>query len=96
MRLKKYDMVEKVPHSNGKAYLLKYLGGQKLSARQSAIAKCCDCMGYYVDGRMDCKMPDCPLYPFMPYREGEKYKTRTMSEETKKKILQAKSRNTPS
>ncbi len=30
-------------------------------------AKCKDCCCDYVDGRLDCEMPDCSLYPFMPY-----------------------------
>lgn len=30
-------------------------------------AKCSDCMANYADGRVDCTIPECPLYPFMPY-----------------------------
>ena len=41
--------------------------GKKLSLKQSILAKCCDCMGNYADGKIDCEIPDCPLYPFMPY-----------------------------
>jgi len=26
-------------------------------------------MGYHIDGRLDCRVPACPLYQFMPYRE---------------------------
>lgn len=88
-----YERIESIPASTGKTNLLKHVSGQKLTARQAIIAKCCDCMGYYADGRMDCKMPDCSLYPFMPYREGEKYKSKTLSAETKKKILATKRRN---
>jgi hypothetical protein len=29
-------------------------------------------MGYYADGKVDCKIPSCSLYPVMPYREGVK------------------------
>jgi len=27
-------------------------------------------MGYYVDGKVDCRISDCTLYPFMPYKEN--------------------------
>lgn len=91
----RYEIVEGVPASSGRTNLLKHLEGAKLTARQAVIAKCCDCMGYYVDGRMDCKMPDCSLYPFMPYREGEKYKSRTDSAETVKKRVARLRGNTP-
>ena len=30
-------------------------------------AKCGDCMANYADGRVDCIIPECLLYPFMPY-----------------------------
>lgn len=57
------------PKSRGKAALAKHLSGAKLTLRQAALAKCCECMGYWRDGRVDCRMPMCPLYPWMPYRE---------------------------
>jgi len=82
-----------IPHSAGKTFLEKYAGGGSLSARQSIIAKCCDCMGYHVDGRIDCKLNRCPLYPFMPYREGEKMKRkgpRVLSEDHKKKLVEGR------
>lgn len=28
------------------------------------LAKCFDCSGFQADGYMDCKMDDCPLYPY--------------------------------
>lgn len=90
----RFEIVEGVPNSSGRTNLLKHLEGQRLSARAAIIAKCCDCMGYYVDGRMDCKMPDCSLYPFMPYREnkGEKTGTRRLSPERVKKLVEARHR----
>lgn len=57
------------PASRGKTALVKYLSGGRLTQRQAILAKCCDCMGYHRDGRIDCRVPACPLYPFMPYRE---------------------------
>lgn len=43
------------------------LDGKKLSPMQSMKAKCAECMGNYEDGKMDCAIPDCPIYPFMVY-----------------------------
>ncbi len=54
--------------SRGKTHLIRHMEGERLTQRQAILAKCCECMGYHVDGRNDCDMPDCPLYPFMPYR----------------------------
>lgn len=38
-----------------------------LSYKQLIRAKCKDCMCGYVDGRRDCEVETCPLYPAMPY-----------------------------
>jgi hypothetical protein len=62
------DILETAPTSGGKTTLLKYLYGDKLTRNAAITAKCCDCMGYYIDGRADCETKECPLYPFMPYR----------------------------
>jgi len=58
---------KKWPTSVGKTQLLKYLTGKRLTQAQAIKAKCCDCMGGFSDGRIDCAMPDCSLYPFMIY-----------------------------
>lgn len=42
--------------------------GGRLTQRQAILAKCADCMNNYVDGREDCRITACPLYPWMPYR----------------------------
>ena len=56
-----------LPKARGNKELKKYLAGESLTQRKAILAKCADCMGYYVDGKLDCQMPDCSLYPFMPY-----------------------------
>jgi hypothetical protein len=56
-------------YSKGRTNLIKYLEDKRLTQRQAILAKCCDCTGYHADGRIDCAMPDCPLYPYMPYKE---------------------------
>jgi hypothetical protein len=40
------------------------------SLKKAIQAKCYDCTGQYVDGRVDCGCPNCPLYQWMPYRRG--------------------------
>jgi hypothetical protein len=62
------NILNTAPASGGKTTLLKYLYGDKLTRNASIVAKCCDCMGYYIDGRADCETLECPLHPFMPYR----------------------------
>lgn len=51
----------------GRAEIIKFLEGKPLTARQTVLARCYDCMGYFVDGRQDCDCPMCPSYPFMAY-----------------------------
>lgn len=51
-----------------------------LSRADAMAAFCADCMGNYLDGRMDCKNKRCPLYEYMPFRKltvdtGTKTKT---------------------
>jgi len=55
----------------GKAELLRYLDGERLTPTESIRAHCFDCMAYFEDcaeDEPDCKNTPCPLYPFMPYR----------------------------
>ena len=53
----------------GRKELLKHLDGKRLTQRQQIIAKCFECCCGYADGKRSCKMPDCPLYPLMPYQQ---------------------------
>lgn len=57
----------KIPSSRGYTQLQRHWNMEKLYRDQAIKAKCCECMGYFVDGRYDCQIPDCPLHPFMPY-----------------------------
>jgi len=56
------------PKSSGKTQYLRYLQGEKLTYMQAVLAKCAECNCGYDNGRRDCEIPICPLYPFMPYR----------------------------
>jgi hypothetical protein len=62
------DALETAPASSGKTKLLKYLCGDTLTRDGAIKSHCCDCMGYYVDGKFSCETPMCSLFPFMPYR----------------------------
>ena len=37
--------------------------------REAMRAKCFDCCGDMIDGRMDCEVVDCALYLWQPYRK---------------------------
>ena len=54
--------------AKGITELKKHFSGQRLRASEALKAKCYDCMGGYKDGKHDCGVPDCSLYPQMPYR----------------------------
>ena len=63
--------------SKGKTLLnLYFLGEKTLTARESVISKCCECFGYWEDGKVDCEDPLCPLYPFQPYRAKDSKKSK--------------------
>lgn len=64
--------VRHVKRSLGASYAVKYYARERLTRGQGIIAKCAECMCWYIDGMRDCKMPDCPLYEWMPYRESRK------------------------
>lgn len=66
--LQRIKIIRTAPASSGKTNLLKYMKGDVLTQRQVILAKCCECMGYYIDGRECCGIQTCPLYPFMPYK----------------------------
>jgi hypothetical protein len=69
------DALDRAPASAGATYLRKYYLGGRLTARQTDIAKCCDCCGLYVDGKHDCRVYWCGNYPYMPYglKRSNKY-----------------------
>ncbi len=64
-----YDYIESIKRNGlrarGKMELLKHLEGCRLTFKQAIHGKCYDCMGFFQDGRIDCDLARCPLYPFM-------------------------------
>jgi len=65
--------------SPGRKYLIRHLQGEKLTLKQAILAKCCDCMGYYIDGKNDCRIPECSLYAWMPYRKDKEKREKSQS-----------------
>ena len=69
--------------AQGKSEYLEYLkNGQKLSPLKAIKANCYQCMNSYLDGKDDCQIPDCPLYPYMPYRKDKAKVKRARSGKT--------------
>jgi hypothetical protein len=76
--------MEHYPTAQGCKEFKKHVRGDRLTVKQMALAKCYDCSGYYQDGKIDCQIPDCPLYPLSPYGNHPVFKSRAsqpMSEE---------------
>lgn len=42
-----------------------------VTLKNAVLAQCHQCMGYYSDGRTDCKNVRCSLYSWMPYAKQE-------------------------
>jgi hypothetical protein len=60
------------PKAIGCGELKKHYKGKILTQRKAILAKCYDCMGCYIDGKIDCKVITCPLYRWMPYKDEVK------------------------
>lgn len=73
----------------GKSELIHHLEGDRLSRKQAISAHCYECMGYFSDGRQDCRMLQCSLYPFMVFNGNKEKKKSKVLSETHKARLQA-------
>lgn len=40
---------------------------KKATRKLAMLAMCHNCTGEYYDGKIDCEVAICPLYPWMPY-----------------------------
>lgn len=54
--------------AKGRNELAKHENDIKLTYRQMVLAKCYECCAGYTDGKVDCGIKGCPLYPKMPYK----------------------------
>jgi hypothetical protein len=73
--------------AQGRKEYVAYLKGGRLNLRQAILAHCYSCTNLYADGKEDCQMLHCPLYPFMPYGEGAVKVKRERTERQKKQSL---------
>lgn len=64
----KIEQTKRCGRHVGRKELIKHLEGHRLTQRKAIQAKCFECMGGYIDGAYDCNIPDCALYPLMPYK----------------------------
>jgi hypothetical protein len=80
-RQERINTVESSPLAKGKNEYLRYLNGKNITKSEAILGNCYLCIGYASDGKCDCKMPLCPLHPWMPYREEGVRKSRLLSEE---------------
>jgi hypothetical protein len=39
------------------------------------LSKCHNCTGGYIDGKVDCEVEACELYPWMPFRKQDPHLT---------------------
>lgn len=67
-------------YAQGRTELIRHLTGQRLTLKEALKANCYECNGYFSDGREDCKMPHCPLYPYMVYNP-DKQRARNITDE---------------
>lgn len=69
----------------GKRDYERFKKGEPLTHKQAIFAQCYICNGLN-EGGEDCKGKSCPLYQFMPYREGKK--KRQVSEEERQRLVE--------
>lgn len=85
--------VRKAKTASGRNEYLKFLEEGTITLGQAVKAKCFDCCGYYEDGKVDCGVADCPLYPWMPFGKAKKErakKPRTEAQIKASQILKGK------
>lgn len=79
----------------GSAQLDRYLAGRVLTPLKSILAKCAECRKNYVEGKDDCKNPDCPLYGFMPYSSSPRPKSELKAAQARARFTRKKVRGNP-
>ena len=80
-----YDYIDSIKRdglrARGKSELVRHLEGGRLIFKEAIYANCYDCMGFFMDGRNDCELLRCPLYPFMIFnRQKGKRSSRRVPE----------------
>lgn len=73
----KIQHIKNSPKAAGKRELLKHMSGVAITRSAAMAAKCFECCNGFIDGRLDCRISDCPLYPWMPYNKASHTATDT-------------------
>ena len=63
---------EHYPLLRGHTQFIKFKNGETLTRTEAMKAKCYECMGYFLDGAMDCEVKTCPMYQYMPYKNHDR------------------------
>ena len=85
----KYDNIEKRGiTAQGKTELLKYLGEGKVTRKEAILAKCYECTNGYADGKVDCGIESCPLYPYMPFSACKNTSRRKLTLEQRAEVAE--------
>jgi len=84
MRLK--DVIDHGLNTVDKKHLITFLEGGKLTPMQAIRSKCYECTLGYADGKADCEITDCPLYPFHRYNPHRIVKKRNLTDEQRKEL----------
>lgn len=53
----------------GKKEWTKFINAETLTYKETILANCYECTGFYDGGRVSCLIPNCAAYPYMPYRD---------------------------
>lgn len=69
--------------AQGRKEYIAYLEGKTITPKQAILAHCYSCTNFYVDGKVVCQIPHCPLYDFMPYRKDKVKPKRERTERQK-------------
>ncbi len=64
------ETIARSPLAQGKDELLAHMHGKTTSRSEAMKAKCFECCNGYIDGKVDCGIKDCPLYPWMPFNSS--------------------------
>jgi hypothetical protein len=82
-------LVEKAKLAVGRNEYLRYLNKETITMGQAVKAKCFDCCAYYEDGKVDCTVRDCPLYPWMPFGKGKESRPKKERTEAQERAIEA-------
>lgn len=61
------NKLSNAPNCPGKTQMLRYLNGERLTRRETGLAKCYQCQAYNADGKRECGNVLCPQNTYMPY-----------------------------